>query len=160
VHEPGWLRRTLGALVDGAARALGHLGKHLGYPALASVPVSVVMLSQLDTVSPQQSLEDVAQLLVAGRHAQLPVIEDGSLVGVVTRGDVALGLERSGPRSLIGEAPRHDVVMVAPSDSLVDVLARLRETPDAVAVVMDHGTTVGLLTVDKLVAYVERTRDV
>jgi CBS domain-containing protein len=157
-HPLGMMRRTLGALVDGAARALGQLGKRLGYPALASVPVSAVMLSRLDAVTPEQSLEDVAQLLVTGRHAQLPVLEDGFPVGVVTRDDVALGLERSGPHSPVGEAPRHDVVTVTPSDSLADVLERLRATPETVAVVVDHGTTVGLLTVDKLVAYVERAR--
>ncbi len=159
LDDVGLLRRTLGTLVDGAARVLVQLGRRLGYPALASVPVSAVMLSRLETVGADQPLADAAQLLVAGRYAQVPVIEHGSPVGVVTRDDVAVGLERSGPRARVGEAPCHDVVTVTPSDSLADVFTKLRSVPESVAVVVDHGRTVGLLTVDSLVAYVERNRN-
>jgi predicted transcriptional regulator len=110
----------------------------------------------MPTVGVDQPLEDAAQLLVANRYREVPVIENDTPVGVMTRADIALGLERSGPHGQVGDAPRHDVVVVAPSDSLADVLARLRESPDAIAVVIDHGAPVGLLTVDRLVAYAKR----
>jgi CBS domain-containing protein len=153
----GLLRRALVALLDDATRALVKLGRRLGRPALASIPVSAVMLSRVETVSVEQPLEDVAQLLVAGHHTHLPVVDHGAPVGVVTRGDVALGLERSGPHTPVGEAPRHDVVTVTPSDSLADVLRKLRDTPEALALVVDHGAPVGLITVDRLVAYAAAT---
>ena len=43
---------------------LSRAARRLGYPALASVPVSAVILNRLDTVSVEQPLEDVAQMLV------------------------------------------------------------------------------------------------
>jgi CBS domain-containing protein len=151
----GVLRRALVTLLDDAARALGDLGRRLGRPALATVPVSAVMLSRVETVGIEQPLEDAAQMLVAGSHSHLPVVDHGAPVGVVTRDDVALGLARSGPHAPVGEAPRHDVVTVTPSDSLADVLDRLHHAaPDALALVVDRGAPVGLLTVDRLVAYV------
>lgn len=149
------VRRILGAVLDRVSGKLALLGRRLGRPALATVPVSAVMLSRLPTVSVEQPLEEVAQLLVAGRYGQLPVIEDGAPVGVVTHDDLAAGIERSGPHAPVGEVPRHPVVTVTASDSLADVLDRLREQPSAVVVVLDRGMPVGLLTADRLVAYVE-----
>jgi CBS domain-containing protein len=129
------------------------LAKKLKYPALASVPVSAAMLSRVDAVSPQQPLEDAAQLLVSGRHAQVPVIDRGRPIGVITRGDVAVALQTSGPRTLIGAASCHRVLAVEPGDSLAGVIDRLRAVPDSVALVLDHGAPVGLLTLEHLAAY-------
>ncbi len=148
-----WLRRTLGRLTGRAIRQLSVVSRRLGYPALATIPVSAAMLSRLDVVTPQQSLEDVAQLFIGGRNSQLPVIEHGLPVAVVTRDDVARGLEIGGPHAAVSEAPQHNVVTVTPSDSLVDVMEQLRLAPDSVAVVVDHGAPVGLLTFDGLAAY-------
>ena len=154
----GLLKRVLFGALEKTTKTLVDIGKRFGRPALATVPVSAVMLSRVDTVSVEQPLEDVAQLLVSTRCVQLPIVENDMPVGVVTRDDIAAGLQRSGPHAPVGEAPRHDVVTVTPSDSLADVLDRLRETPGAVALVIDRGTPVGLLTVDRLVAYVEDAR--
>jgi len=144
----GALRRKLAAL-------FARVSRKLGPPALASVPVSAVMLSRLETVSAEQPIEDVVQLLVAGRHEQLPLTADGTLVGVVTRDDVATGLRESGPHAPLAAAPRHDVVIITPSDTLGDVFHRLRAAPDAIGLVVDHGAPVGLLTYDHLVEYIE-----
>ena len=152
----GLLRRTLSHLTDGAIRKLTTLARHLGSPALATVPVSAAMLTRLPYVTPHESLEDVAQLFVGGRNAELAVVEDGCPVAVVTRADVAFGLAHNGPHAAIADAPQHDVLMVAPSDSLADVLEQLRSAPDRVAVVVDHGEPVGLLTIDRLSAYLAR----
>jgi CBS domain-containing protein len=155
-EREGVLRRMLVRVLDQATHILVLLGKKLGRPALASVPVSAVMLTRLPTVASDQPLEDVVQLLVANRYVEVPVFDNNTAVGVLTRGDLERGLERSGPHSLVGEAPRHDVITVSPSDSLADVLAKLRQSPNAIAVVIDRGAPVGLLTVDRLVAYAHR----
>ena len=105
-------------------RALGHL-KH----AIAGVPVSAAMLRRVAMVSTDQPLEDAATLLLG--QEQLPVIEHGEPVGVITRGDVATALAHAGPNATVGEAPRHDVVTVAPGDPLDLVLDKLRHLPDA-----------------------------
>jgi CBS domain-containing protein len=151
----GLVRGALVRLMETSIRKLSIVARRLGRPALATVPVSAAMLTRLDVVTPQQPLEDVAQLFIGGRNAELAVVEDGMPVGVVTRADVALGLERNGPHARVAEAPRHGVVTVTPSDSLVEVLEQLRLSPDAVAVVVDHGDPVGVLTFDRLLAYLD-----
>lgn len=137
---------------------LSNLGRRLGCSSLAGVPVSAVMLTRLETVTPGQSLEDVAQLFVGGRISGLPLLDHGTPIGVVTRDDVATGLARMGPHASIAEAPRHEVIVVTPSDLLAEVLEQLRASPEAVAIVVDQGTPVGLLTFDALAAYAERAR--
>ena len=130
-------------------RALTQL-KH----AIAGVPVSAAMLRRVEAVTPEQPLEDAAALLLRGGLNQLPVIDHGKAVGVITRGDVASALAHAGPDATVGSAPQHAIVEVSPSDSLDSVLDKLREQPDSVALVVDHGLPVGVLTADHLAAYV------
>lgn len=145
----------LGELADGATRVFGAIAKKLKYPALATVPVSAVMLSRVDAVSPEQPLEDVAQLFVAGRIAQLPVIDHGRPVGVVTRDGIATALQQAGPHATVGAATCRHIITVTPGDSVAEVLDRLREVPDSVALVVDHGAPMGLLTTEQLAAYLD-----
>ena len=128
-------------------RALGHL-KH----AIAGVPVSAAMLRRVAMIDTDQPLEDAATLLLG--QEQLPVMDRGEPVGVITRRDLATALAHAGPNATVAEAPRHDVVTVAPADPLDLVLDRLRAAPDSVALVLDHGEPVGLLTAEALAAYV------
>jgi CBS domain containing-hemolysin-like protein len=44
--------------------------------------------------------------------------------------------------------------MRTPADSLDSVLDRLRQHPDSIALVVDHGLPVGVLTAEHLAAYV------
>lgn len=134
-------------------RFFGGVAKRLKYPALASVPVSAAMLSRVDSVSPEQPLEEIAQLFTAGRAAQVPVMDHGVAVGVVTRDGVTIALQESGPHALVAAAPCTHVVTVAPSEDLGVVLAKLRATPNSVALVVDHGSPMGVLTEEMLAAY-------
>jgi CBS domain-containing protein len=154
-NSGGFLRKALVRLTDVGIRKLSAVARRLGGPALKTIPVSAAMLTALPVVSSQQALADVAQLFLGGRNHELAVVEDGETVGVVTREDVALGLERRGPLASVAETPQHDVVTVAPSDSLADVFDQLRAAPDRVAVVIDHGEPVGLLTFEKIRAYLD-----
>jgi CBS domain-containing protein len=47
-----------------------------------------MMTSDLDTVSPDTTVQEAARIIHESGHNRLPVVEDGRLVGVVTRLDV------------------------------------------------------------------------
>ncbi len=148
-----WWSRWSGTLARGATSALLALAQRVGGKTLLGVPVSAAILTRVTAVTPQQPLDEVAQIFVSGRVVHVPVIDHGRAVSVITRGDVAAGLARLGPHGTVSAAPSHHVVSVTPSDSLVDVLARLEAKPDAVAVVIDHHGPVGVLTADAVAAY-------
>jgi CBS domain-containing protein len=152
----GRLREKLGALITVGISVLSRMARRLGSPAIATVPVSVVILNRLATVSVEQPLEDVAQLLVAGRRVPVPVVDGDRPVGVVTRDDLAAGVQVLGPHAPVADLPRHGVLAVSPADSLEDVLVQLRADPDAVAVLIDHGAPVGVVTFEHLLEYLEQ----
>jgi Zn-dependent protease/predicted transcriptional regulator len=129
-------------------RALVHL-----HAVLHGVPVSAAMFTRVDAVSFDQPVEDAAVLMRDGR-SEVPVVDHGHAVAVLTRQDVATALASIGPGAPVASAPHHDVVTVEPAESLDVVLDRMRQTPDTIAIVVDHGTTVGLITAEALAAYI------
>jgi len=150
-----WWSRWIAELATRAIAAIGSAAHRVGAPTLLGVPVSAAILTRVVAVRPEQALDEVAQLFVAGRHDRLPVLDHGKPIAVITRSDVAAGLARVGPSATVAAAPFHHVVTVTPTDSLSHVLARLHAVPEAVAVVVDHGAPVGLVTVELLAAYLD-----
>ena len=63
--------------------------------ALDEIPkkkVSGVMSRNLHEVGPDDSIEEAAGIMTRHRINRLPVVEEGRLVGIVTRGDIISGL--------------------------------------------------------------------
>lgn len=76
-------------------------------------------------VSPEDTIEKAALILLANRLVVLPVVEDGRLAGVITQGELLKGLTRGLGIGL--EATRLTVKVRKDSDDLYDVFAILRE---------------------------------
>jgi Zn-dependent protease len=93
---PGGLRYALVMQTD---RLLGliTLGdiRHIPREQWGQVPVSTAMipLSRLHVVTPQQSLSDVLPLMAGRDVNQLPVVENGALVGILSRDAIVHYLE-------------------------------------------------------------------
>jgi len=76
-------------------------------------------------VSPEDTLEKAALILLANRLVVLPVVEGEKLVGVITQGELLRGLTRGLGIGL--EATRLTVKVRNDSDDLYDVFGILRE---------------------------------
>ena len=111
------------------------------------------MLHRVPTVTPDQTLADAAQLCMRG---SVPVVSHGRALGVVTKDALAHALAESGPGATIAMAEQRGVITVGPSASATEVLDYLRAHPDTVALVVDHGAPVGLLTAEQLEDYLDR----
>lgn len=55
---------------------------------VAAVKIKDIMTEDVVTISPDASVEDIATLFTDEGINRLPVIEDGEMVGIVSRGDV------------------------------------------------------------------------
>jgi CBS domain-containing protein len=65
------------------------------HAALEEIPkkrVGDIMSRNLHEVGPDDTVEEAAGIMTRHRINRLPVIEDGRLVGIVTRGDIISGL--------------------------------------------------------------------
>ncbi|HTK09991.1 MAG TPA: site-2 protease family protein [Ktedonobacteraceae bacterium] len=81
--------------------------RHVPREQWGQMPVGLAMVSadRLHTVTSQQSLKDVVKLMNEWNVNQLPVVEDGKLVGVLTRETILRSLE---VRSHLGVQQKQD----------------------------------------------------
>jgi tRNA nucleotidyltransferase (CCA-adding enzyme) len=106
--------------------------------AIASRPVR--------SITPADTMDGAAELMVRWGHPVLPVLEDGRVAGLVTRKDVDKAVRHG-----LGHAPvtgfmTRAVVSVAP-DAGLDTLERLMSTESVAAVlVLDDGRLTGIVT--------------
>ena len=59
-----------------------------------AVDAKGLMTEDVITISPERSVEEIATLMVEEDINRLPVVEDGKLVGIVTRGDLVKDIAR------------------------------------------------------------------
>jgi CBS domain-containing protein len=67
---------------------------HSNVEDISKKKVSEVMHRDVRTVEPTDSIEEAASIMTRHRINRLPVVENGKLVGIVTRGDIITGLGR------------------------------------------------------------------
>ncbi len=89
--------RRVGAVIvaDATGRVLGILSERdivraIGQSGAAALgePVSMHMTADPTTVGEEADIDELMQLMTAGRFRHLPVVESGRLAGVVSIGDI------------------------------------------------------------------------
>ena len=61
---------------------------------VGSTKLEEMMTKSVHTISSEASVEEASELMVRHRINRLPVIENGYVVGIVTRGDIIEGLAK------------------------------------------------------------------
>ena len=56
------------------------------------IPISEIMTKKVICATPDDMVEEVAPMMVRNKINRVPVIEDGRVVGIVTRNDILRGL--------------------------------------------------------------------
>ena len=59
---------------------------------IGSKPIRDIMESEVHTISAASSIEDASSMMIKHKVNRLPVMDDGTLVGIITRGDIIRGL--------------------------------------------------------------------
>jgi CBS domain-containing protein len=62
---------------------------------LKSKPVKDIMNKDVNSISPDDSLEEASSIMVKHKVNRLPVVENGKLVGIVARSDIIRGLSEA-----------------------------------------------------------------
>ncbi|MBI2361443.1 MAG: CBS domain-containing protein, partial [Deltaproteobacteria bacterium] len=97
------------------------------------------------TVSPQETLATAKAKMRAGKFRQIPVVEDGRLVGIITEGDIRehLGdLEQTRVKSCMTEG----LLTVAPGTTLEEAAATLLNHKIGSLPVIEDRRLVGIIT--------------
>lgn len=117
----------------------------------SSLRVSDYMSKRIVSVAPDTPIMDAVYLLVAKDLSGVPVIDAaGKLVGILTERDcIAVALE-SGyfdePGGAVADFMHSPVDTVGPSDGLMDVAVRFRDTSRRRFPVVEGGQVIGMLS--------------
>ena len=118
--------------------------------ALAGVSVRQAMLTNFETLTPENTLGDAADLVLTGSQQDFPVVRDGHVEGVLTRSDLLVALSQRGREAPVVDAMRRECLTADASEMLEAVLARLQGRDCHTLPVTEHGAFVGLVTMDNV----------
>jgi Zn-dependent protease/CBS domain-containing protein len=117
--------------------------------ALAGIPVSAAMITDFQTLGPEDSLQQAIKLILAGSQQDFPVVDGGSVVGVLTRDALLRSLAR-GDGALVSEVMDRDIRIADEAEMLQSALQRLQECAcRTLPIVRDH-QLVGILTAENM----------
>lgn len=116
------------------------------------IPVSILMAQNLLTIAPQTSIREIAATMLDRDISGLPVIEDGRVVGIVTKSDVMRSAHVHGLSSRVSEI-MEDAVTVNRYHSLDHIVDTIKGKNDKLVVVNDNGSLAGIITESNLAFY-------
>lgn len=127
--------------------------------------IADLMTRDVVTLSPDQMLSDVVDLMRRRKIRHLPVMEDSKVVGIVTDRDVKRALpsvfsgnqdeyEQVLNSTRVEQVMTRDPFTVAPADPIKDVVKVMVDRKFGAIPVVDRGKLVGIVTdIDLLRAY-------
>jgi Zn-dependent protease len=118
--------------------------------ALGSIPAKRAMLTDFQTLSSRDSLARAIELILAGSQQDFPVVENGHVVGILTRNDLLIALAKRGQEAPIAEVMRNDFQVVDSVDMLETAFERLQTCNCHTLPVMSDGELVGLITMENM----------
>ena len=78
------------------------------------------------------------------------MLDGGALVGMLTRSDLVLGLQRHGAHVAVGDVVRRADESVEASESLESAMQRMRERGRSALPVLHHGAMIGMITLENV----------
>ncbi|MBP1929425.1 CBS domain-containing protein [Methanolinea mesophila] len=120
------------------------------------IPISVLMTCNPLTVGPETSIAELAGIMIEWDISGLPVMEETSLVGIVTKSDL-MKSAMVGKLSTHVEDVMEDAITVSRYHSLDHVIDLMKERNDKVIVVNNDGTLAGIITESNLAFFLYET---
>lgn len=121
--------------------------------ALYGIPVGRAMVTDFRTISQYDPLLRVSDLLIVSEQQDFPVVDDGQMVGLVTRDDLITGLARRGLGGRVAEIMRRRFLAANPFDQLEAVVPRMQTVAAESVPVVEQGRVIGLLTAHNIREY-------
>ena len=122
--------------------------------ALDGVSLESLLITDLRTLAPTDTLAHAAELTIAGFQQDFPVIDGSALVGMLTQADLIRGLSTLGTGGWVTAVMRRDFPAAAPDDSPEQALQRLRGSGGRALPVVRGHQLLGMLTADNVMEFI------
>lgn len=117
---------------------------------LHDVKVEAAMQTNFQSLSPPDTLARVVELILSGSQQDFPVMWEGEVIGILTRGDMINALAQGGQDTRVADVMRREFQTVNIGDSLESVVPRLAGDELRTIPVLGNGRMVGLLTLENV----------
>lgn len=118
--------------------------------ALGGIPVNRAMLTDFRTLSQYDPLLRATDLIIGGSQEDFPVVDDGRVVGVLTRHDLLTALAQRGTASRVAEVMQRDFFTADPFEMLEPLFIRMQAAQMRIVPVLSRDQLVGLLTLENI----------
>ncbi|MBK6489853.1 MAG: site-2 protease family protein [Gemmatimonadetes bacterium] len=122
--------------------------------ALSGTPLTRAMMTVFRTLSVHDTLGAAVSALLAGSQQDFPVLDDGRVVGVLTRTDLLAALAREGDGTPVTSVMQRAFIAADPSEMLDTVFERLQACTCRTVPVVRGGQLVGLVTMENVGEFV------
>jgi CBS domain-containing protein len=116
------------------------------------IPVEAFATKNVVTVAPDTGTKKIMQMFVGKDISSVPVVEHGSIVGIVTKSDLMKSALIDGSKLLVSGV-MEDAVKLSRYHSLDHVIDTMSDENDKLVVVNNDGTIAGVITETNLAFY-------
>jgi Zn-dependent protease len=131
----------------GAAAEAGEVQRRA---SLEGVLVERVMIRDVRTLAPRETLRVALEHVLAGFQQDFPVVENGAVVGVLTRGRLLEGVAQAGTAAPVGRVMETTFRTADPREPVERALARMQECRCHTLPVLSGDRLEGVLTADNV----------
>lgn len=135
-------------------RLLGVLEQEVRPEAIARE----VMAFPVDTIGPECTIEEARRRILDTHHSCLPILEEGQLIGLVTKRDVAKAVHHGLGKSSVVRCMSPDVVTAAPETSLFQLQQLMAEHKIGHVPIVENGHLVGIVSRTDLLNFMATRR--
>lgn len=108
------------------------------------------MITDFRTLSASDTLARAVDLLLSGAQQDFPVLENGAVVGILTRADLLTALARHKQAFPVADVMRRDF-QVADASEMIEMAFRRLQSRDCHTIpIVRRGTLIGLLTMENV----------
>jgi Zn-dependent protease/predicted transcriptional regulator len=118
--------------------------------ALGGIPLERAMITELRTLAPADSLARAVDLLLSGTQQDFPVVDDRTVVGILTRADLFATLARQEQDSPVARVVRRDFHVADASEMIEVALQHMRDHDCHTIPVVRRERLIGLVTMDNV----------
>jgi predicted transcriptional regulator len=122
--------------------------------------VGTAARTEFGVLAPHDSVERVAEMAVRRAQSDFPVLLNGQVIGLLTRGDLARWLADDGAERTAADVMHRTFGVVDASEPLDAVFTRLSQESGQTLLVMDQARLVGLVGLEEITNWLRVKRAV
>ena len=118
--------------------------------AISGIPISKAMLTNFQTLTPNQRLSEAVDAILAGYQEDFPIMDGGEMVGILTRTALFQGLSKDGPTANIANVMSRSFVTAEADEMLERVTERLQSCGCHTVPILEDHKLIGLVTMENI----------